>query len=393
MIFPGKTIGILGGGQLGRMIILEGRKMGYRFLVLDPSPDCPAGQVADEQVIASYEDVEAAKQFADKAQLILYEFENIDPNLVRHLESVTRVPQGSRLLEVTRNRLSEKQTLEQSGIPVTPYFVIRQKSDVWEGWSQFDSPAVLKTTTGGYDGKGQWLIQSQQDIENLSDEMFSSSMTYILEQFVPFEKELSVIVARSTTGEVKVFPPTLNLHRNHILHMSIAPVPIDPAIEESVKNLGQQVAEALHVTGLIAVEMFLLPDGQLLVNETAPRPHNSGHYTYDACTTSQFAQIVRAAVGLPLASTQMDQEAAIMVNVLGEHQEEFLKSFSSLPPHANVHWYGKHEAKKGRKMGHITWIGASISQLVDEIEQTSIWEQLTKPEKEVIFGERKSLKK
>lgn len=391
MIFPEETIGILGGGQLGRMIILEGRKMGYRFLVLDPSSDCPAGQVADEQVIASYEDVEVARKFAAKTQFILYEFENIDPNLVRNLESFTRVPQGSRLLEVTRNRLKEKRTLEQSGIPVTPYFVVRQKEDVWEGWSQLGSPVILKTTTGGYDGKGQWMFRTTKDIENLSEEMFSSSRTYILEQFVPFEKELSVVVARSTTGEVKVFPPTLNLHRNHILHMSIAPLQMDPAIDISAKKLGQKVAEELNVTGLIAVEMFLLPDGQLLVNETAPRPHNSGHYTYDACTTSQFAQILRATLGLPLASPQMHHEAAIMVNLLGEHQQKFLESFPSLPPHAKVHWYGKQEAKKSRKMGHITFIGESIPQLIDEIEQIPIWKKLTKKEKEVIFGKGRVL--
>lgn len=382
MILPGQTIGILGGGQLGRMIILEGRKMGYRFISFDPAPDCPAAQVADEHIVGEYQDLEAAKHLAEKADLILYEFENIDPSLVEQLEKIADVPQGSRLLEITRHRLREKQALDRAGVPVTPYLTVTQKSDVIEGLSVFAEPLVLKTATGGYDGKGQWQIRSREDVEALPDRLFSSSMIYILEQFVPFAREISVVVARSRSGELEVFPPTINLHRHHILHLSAAP--LDPAISRKATKLAIQVAEELDVIGLLAVEMFCLSDGRIFVNETAPRPHNSGHYTYDACQTSQFEQILRACVGLPLHSVQLQAPAAVMVNLLGEHQSALFAQLKNLPSNAKIHWYGKTEAKKGRKMGHITFLGDSIPQLINQIEQIPIWSGLTTKEQKAL---------
>lgn len=385
MIFPGQTIGILGGGQLGRMMILEGRKMGYRFIILDPALDSPAGQVADEQIVANFDDITAAKTLAEKSDLILYEFENVDPALVKELEQITAVPQGGDLLRVTRHRLHEKQAIEQAGVPVTPYLAVHDKSEIAVGFTKLSSPVVLKTTTGGYDGKGQWLLRTVDEIESLPDELFAAGDTYILEQFVTFEKELSVVVARSITGEIEVFPPTINLHRNHILHMSVAPAPIETQVSQQAIELGQRVAKALDVVGLIAVEMFLLSNGELFVNETAPRPHNSGHYTFDACTISQFEQIIRATIGLPLQPTTMHNQA-IMVNLLGEHQPKFFALLDQLPRSANVHWYGKTEAKTGRKMGHITFVGDSIPRLIKEIEQIPIWTRLTSEEQIAIFG-------
>lgn len=384
MILPGQTIGILGGGQLGRMIILEGRKMGYRFISFDPSPDCPAAQVADEHIQGDYRSLEAAKQLAAKADLILYEFENIDPSLVEQLEKVVDVPQGSQLLKLTRHRLREKQAMDRAGVPVTPYLTVKTRRDLWDGLSVLGEPVVLKTTTGGYDGKGQWLIRTREEVEILPDALFASEKKiYILEQFVPFEREISVVVARSRSGEMKAFPPTVNLHRNHILHLSAAP--IDPGISQQAIHLAKQVAEALDVVGLLAVEMFCLPDGRLFVNETAPRPHNSGHYTYDACQTSQFEQILRACIGLPLHLPELQAPAAIMVNLLGEHQSAFFAQFKELPLNANIHWYGKTEAKKGRKMGHITFLGDSISQLIYQIEQIPIWSRLTTEERKALM--------
>lgn len=382
MILPGQVVGILGGGQLGRMIILEGRKMGFRFVSLDPTPDCPAAQVADEHILGKYDDLDAAKRLAEKSDLILYEFENIDSSLVEELEQFGNVPQGSRLLTISRHRLREKETIDRAGLPVTPYLVVKQKSDLMDGFSVLGEPVVLKTTTGGYDGKGQWLLGSKEDAKNLPDSMFSSSMTYILEQFVPFEREISVVVARNSLGESTAFPPTVNLHRNHILHLSAAPV--EPEIHQKATQLAIQVAEALDVVGLLAVEMFYLSEGQLLVNETAPRPHNSGHYTYDACQTSQFEQILRACAGLPLHSTEMRVSAAIMVNLLGEHQSAFFAEIKKLPTNAKVHWYGKTEAKTGRKMGHITFLGDSIPQLIEQVEQIPIWSRLTAHERKAL---------
>lgn len=382
MILPGQTIGILGGGQLGRMIILEGRKMGYRFVSLDPSPDCPASQVADRHLQGEYDDLEAAQRLAEQSDLILYEFENIDPHIVAYLETKTDVPQGSRLLEITRHRLQEKDALSQAGIPVTPYRSVRRKSDIVEGMAVFGTPVVLKTTTGGYDGKGQWLIRSKKEIDGLPEALFDSSTPYLLERFVSFEREISVVVARSRSGEVEAFPPTINLHRNHILHLSAAPV--DSVTSEKAKQLSIQVAEALDVVGLLAVEMFALPDGQLWVNETAPRPHNSGHYTFDTCSTSQFEQILRACIGLPLREVKMLSPAAVMVNLLGEHQPAFFDRFNEIPLNAHVHWYGKTEAKTGRKMGHITFWGDSIASLIEQIEQVSIWSRLTTQERQAL---------
>jgi len=396
MILPGQTIGILGGGQLGRMMILEGRKMGYRFLTLDPASDCPASQVADQHICGEYHDLTAAQQLAEKADLILYEFENIDPKLVAQLETTTDVPQGSRLLTITRHRLKEKETLANHGIPVTPFRAVLQKSDLVDGLAALGTPAVLKTTTGGYDGKGQWLIKEKEDIQQLPDSLFSSSITYLLEQFVPFERELSVVVARGRTGDVKAFPPTINLHRKHILHLSA--VAADRNVSQKAQQLAVRVAETLDVVGLLAVEMFMLPDGTLLVNETAPRPHNSGHYTFDACSTSQFEQMLRACLGLPLREVELLAPAVVMVNLLGEHQTAFFKQLKTLPLNAYAHWYGKTEAKVGRKMGHITFLGDSIQALIDQIEQLAIWSPFTTSERKAMdilqgsANERKSMK-
>lgn len=371
-------------------MILEGRKMGYRFVVLDPSPDCPAAQVADEQIVGEYQDFAAASQLAQKSDVVLYEFENVDPTLVKKLEEEVSVPQGSHLLTITRHRLEEKKALARAAIPVTPYLAVEKKSDIVAGLAELGSPVILKTTTGGYDGKGQWRLASNAEIEALPDDMFSPSTSYILEQFVPFEKELSVVVARSLSGEVKVFPPTVNIHRNHILHMSIAPSPIDKSIRQQAIQLGKQVAERLNVVGLIAVEMFLLPDGKLFVNETAPRPHNSGHYTYDACQTSQFEQIIRATIGLPLHEIHAHQ-SAVMVNLLGEHQAAFFDQLAKLPTNAKVHWYGKREAKTGRKMGHITFVGENVTELIEQIEQIPIWAKLTAIERAAITKKEGSM--
>nr|WP_131926504.1 5-(carboxyamino)imidazole ribonucleotide synthase [Hazenella coriacea] len=375
-ILPGLTIGVIGGGQLGRMVILEGRKLGLRFITLDPSPHCPGGQVSDRQIVAAYDDSQAMKELANACDVIIYEFENIDGAMVRRLEDVCAVPQGSRLLETTQHRLTEKKAIQASGVPVAPYRAITDRHEILNVMQEWNRSVVLKTTMGGYDGKGQWILQQEEDLQTLPDEMFTSGQEYILEQLIPFVREISVVVARSTTGEVSAFSPTVNLHRNHILHLSVAPAMIEQEVIQQAKELAIQIAEHLEVIGLVAVEMFMLPDGSLIVNELAPRPHNSGHYTFDACETSQFAQFLRAVLGLPLGSTQLHQ-TAVMVNLLGEHQNAFYSQFSQLSQEVKVHWYGKTEAKRGRKMGHLTFLTDSVSEALHLIEKTGIWEPLT----------------
>jgi 5-(carboxyamino)imidazole ribonucleotide synthase len=383
---PGETIGILGGGQLGRMMILAGRKLGYRFVTLDPAVDCPGGQVADHHIVGAYHDLQAMKQLAERVDHVVYEFENMEPAMVRWLEGQTSVPQGSALLELTRHRLREKEALQRAGIPVARFSQVMSRGDLDEALHTIGLPAVLKTVTAGYDGKGQWMLTSPQAVDALPEELFAMQRSYIVEQFVPFIKELSMVVARNAQGEVALFPPTLNLHRHHILHLSLVPAPLAASVRTRVEQLGQRVAERLQVVGLIAVEMFLLADGQLWVNELAPRPHNSGHYTYDVCCTSQFEQFLRAVVGLPLGSTQLFSPA-VMVNVLGEQVEGLLQEMKHLPANMKVHWYGKKEAKPGRKMGHVTVVAKTVRAALQQLEQIPIWPPLTPAEWRVIGAE------
>jgi 5-(carboxyamino)imidazole ribonucleotide synthase len=389
-ILPGQTIGILGGGQLGRMVILEGRKMGYRFITLDPAEDCPGSQVADEHIVGAYDDLAAAQRLAERSDLIVYEFENLSPDVVRQLEQKKYVPQGSRLLEITRHRLKEKKAVEEAGVPVTPYRVVETRADLTSALQELGYPAVLKTTTGGYDGKGQWRMKTAEDAAALPEGMFNGERQYILEKFVPFVKEMSVVVARSVTGEVVAFPPAVNLHRRHILHMSLAPAPVAAEIAREAERIAVRVAEHLQMIGLIAVEMFVLADGGLLVNELAPRPHNSGHYTYDACHTSQFEQFLRAVIGLPLGTPNL-YSPAVMVNILGEHAERLMKEFHRLPKEMKVHWYGKKEAKTGRKMGHVTVLADTVEKALNIIEAVDIWPPLTDKEKDAIHNDMKQL--
>ncbi|MCH5586610.1 5-(carboxyamino)imidazole ribonucleotide synthase [Shimazuella sp. AN120528] len=384
ILLPNQTIGVLGGGQLGRMIILEGRKMGYRFATLDPSEDAPGVQVSDYHVKAGFDDLDSVDKLASLSDLIIYEFENIDPTLVQRLEQQTSVPQGSKLLEVTRHRLMEKAAIEEAGVPVAPYAKVTSTDELLSAIDKIGLPAVLKTVTGGYDGKGQWTFHTKQDVSAWLAENDVSARTFILEKFIPFLKEISVVVARSVTGGVKAFPPAVNLHRNHILHLSIAPATIAEETSQLAVELAKQVAEHLQVVGLLAVEMFLHVDGHLYINELAPRPHNSGHYTYDACNPSQFEQMLRAVIGLPLIEPTR-YHSAIMMNVLGEHKEAFFRSYDKLPSNIKAHWYGKLEAKTGRKMGHVTVLTDDIKQGLDQLDQLKICPALTETEEKAIW--------
>lgn len=380
-ILPGAMIGVLGGGQLGRMLALAGRAMGYRFATLDPTPDSPCGQVADLQITASYDDREAALQLAERCDVITYEFENVDADVAALLEQRGRVPQGSRLLHVTQHRLREKQALEAAGVPVAPYREVGTPEDLRKAVQALGLPGVLKTVTGGYDGKGQRVIRHEAELAEAHAALGGSGTVLIYEQFIPFERELSVIAARSTAGETVSFPPAENVHVNNILHLSIVPARISREIAERARRLAETVARELNVAGVLGVELFQTADGKLYVNELAPRPHNSGHYTMDACNVSQFEQHVRAICGLPLVPPKL-LTSAVMVNVLGEHVApltDFLarggeRAWLAAGVTPKVHLYGKHDVKDGRKMGHVNLLADDPGAALRLVEASGIWQ-------------------
>lgn len=375
-IKPGATIGILGGGQLGRMIALAGRAMGYRFVTMDPTPDAPCGQTADEQIVARYDDVEAAMRLAAASDVISYEFENVDAQVAEVLESKSYVPQGSRLLRITQNRIREKTAIQEMGIPVAPFRVVASLADLQQAVRELGLPAVMKTATGGYDGKGQWVLKREEELAEAYETLAKAGTELIVEQFVPFELELSVIAARNPDGDLAVFPTAENVHQDNILHLSIVPARVSAEIRERAERIALTIVEKLDVVGLLAIEMFLTPDGKLYVNELAPRPHNSGHYTMEACATSQFEQHVRAVCNLPLGSTEL-LTPVVMVNILGEHLQPVLDRIDALPRSAKLHLYGKAESKEKRKMGHLNVLAPTVEEALGLIEKLEIWSTKT----------------
>lgn len=370
-ILPGQTIGIIGGGQLGRMMALSARAMGYRIAVLDPVEDSPCGQVADYKVIGDYDDLEAIKKLAEISDVITYEFENIDAAALEWLCKHAYVPQGKSLLEVTQDRVKEKGAIENAGVQVAPYAVINSLNDLHEQCEQLGYPVVLKTARGGYDGKGQVVLKSHKDIEKA--QVVLENGQCILEKWVSFTKEISVIITRNSNGETKVFPVGENIHRDNILHQTIAPARISKQAEEKAIQSAIQLANTFGLVGTLAVEMFLTAGDIIYINELAPRPHNSGHYTIEACETSQFEQHIRAVCNLPLGKTEL-LKPAVMVNILGEHVQNMLDKVTNVPDW-KVHLYGKKEAKLKRKMGHVTILCDSVDSALEEVNTSYIWEE------------------
>lgn len=370
VILPGQTIGIIGGGQLGQMMALSAKEMGFRIVVLDPVEDCPCGQVADEQIIAAYDDLQAIKQLAEKSDVVTYEFENINAEALEWLTNHAYVPQGTELLRKTQDRVTEKAAIRAAGVEVAPYEVINKKEDITQGISKLGLPAVLKTSRGGYDGKGQVVIKHEDDIEE-SLKLIDQG-TCVLEKWIPFEKEISVIITKSPKGETSVLPVAENIHMNNILHQTIVPARISTIAEEKATAAAEKLAQELNLVGTLAVEMFLTEDETIYINELAPRPHNSGHYSIEACETSQFEQHIRAVANWPLASTKL-LKPVIMVNVLGQHQEPLIKQLPQLKDW-KIHLYGKKEAKHNRKMGHVTLLRETVEEAIQEAEDSGIWE-------------------
>ena len=368
-ILPYKTIGIIGGGQLGRMMALSAKAMGYYVAVLEPTPNGPCAQVSDMEINAGYGDMSAIKKLAEISDVITYEFENIDYEALKYLCENSYVPQGSDVLKTTKHRFLEKTAIKNMGIPV-PDFQLIESAEQLEAVVFY--PSVLKTTTGGYDGRGQVVLKSLDDLA--AAKAMAAEHECILEQWMPFSKEVSVVVARSTTGEISTFPVSENVHVNGIIHLSIVPARISKALEDKAIACAKKIAEALNVIGVLGVEMFCVDD-EIYINELAPRPHNSGHYTIDACVTSQFEQHVRAVCSLPLGDPSQ-HTPCVMVNILSAHMDkEALHNLGKYLPflkNGKMHLYGKAIAKAGSKMGHINILG-DIETSLKMIEESQIW--------------------
>ena len=352
-VLPGATIGVLGSGQLGRMFALAARRMGYRVHTFSPDEDTPTGQIADVEVTAPYDDLDAVANFARRVSVVTFEFENVPAPTAQAAAGCAPVRPDGAILHTTQQRIREKSFLTQAGLPITPYREVRSLSDLGAALGELGYPAVLKTAAFGYDGKGQFKIDSADQIDDAWQAVHEAES--VLEAFIDLECEISVVAARAQDGEFVHFGAIENQHSRHILDISIAPARVAPKIAAEAVEMARVVLEKLGVVGVLCVEFFVTRSGQLLINELAPRPHNSGHLTVDACVTSQFEQQLRAVCGLPLGSTEMHRPAA-MANLLGDvwrNGEPNWRAACAFPD-VKLHLYGKLAPRPGRKMGHLT---------------------------------------
>lgn len=367
IILPPRTIGIIGGGQLGRMMAIAARYMGYRIIVLDPTPNCPCAQVADEHIIKHYDDMQGIRTLTEKSDVITYEFENVDLTAATFIEARGKLPQGAYPLEVTQNREKEKTLMGDVGLPVPEFYIVHNEQECREACGKIAYPAVIKTCRGGYDGKGQIKLETAEDIDE-AVEFTQEHGHSIVETWVPFDREISVVFTRGRKqdgeSQITFFPIPENEHKNHILYKSTVPANINETVQEKAKESARLLAEKMDIIGTFAIEMFVVGDA-IYVNEMAPRPHNSGHYTIEACNISQFEQHIRAVAGLPLMPVRL-LAPAIMQNILGEDVERVLKNMS-VTPSGHVHFYGKKDVKTKRKMGHVTFIGDSLDELREQM--------------------------
>lgn len=362
-VLPPAMIGIIGGGQLGQMMTLAAKAMGYKVCVLDPTVNAPAGQVADSQIVAEYDDERALQQLADKADVLTYEFENVDQVTLEKVSAPEQLPQGTELLKITSHRIHEKDFCRQHALPVTPYLSVDTIDDLKNAVQQLGQPGLLKTVEGGYDGHGQFDINTQTDWDAVEHELPKARWIYELKQ--SFVKELSVMVTRDSHGNVQTFPVSENLHQHHILHTSIVPARISHEVAQRAKQIATKTATALKLRGVLGIELFESGSGELLINELAPRPHNSGHYSIEACNISQFEAHIRSVCGLSVPTIRQF-EPAVMVNLLGDKLVEARQRWAD-HPEWHLHDYGKAETRPGRKMGHITVTGPELEALLTSV--------------------------
>ncbi|VAW61982.1 N5-carboxyaminoimidazole ribonucleotide synthase [hydrothermal vent metagenome] len=365
MILPGATLGVLGGGQLGRMFCMAARNMGYRTWVLDPDSQSPAAAVADQHIQADYTDQKALAELAEQCDAITTEFENVPAESLKFLSSRKPVHPSADAVAIARHRIQEKDYAKKVGLSPAPYARIRSVDDIESAIQHCGLPAIIKTTTLGYDGKGQQIIHDKAQLKSAFNEL--GGVECVLEKKMDLALEISVLLARNSAGDVESYPPAENDHINGILHRSIVPARVDEGIAEQARQQAVALANALAYVGVLAVEFFITADNQLIFNEMAPRPHNSGHYTQDAAVTSQFEQQVRVMCGLPPGDTGLTSPV-VMVNLLGDLWPVDWRVCMNNPS-LKLHLYGKHEARSERKMGHFNLLANDLEQAIRASEQ------------------------
>jgi 5-(carboxyamino)imidazole ribonucleotide synthase len=366
VFLPGSTIGVMGSGQLGRMLAIAARRMGYRVHTYSPEKDTPTGQIADLEVCAEYGDEESVRAFAKGVDVLTFEFENIPVQSVEWAAEHCVVRPSGRVLHVCQHRLREKEFLRGAGLPLADFEAVESLETLRAAVERIGAPSVLKTAAFGYDGKGQCKVTLQSDLAEVWRTF--GGQPAVLEAWVPFEREISVLVARTVSGGKAVYPVCENAHANHVLDLTLVPARISEDSARQARVLAERAADALELVGLLAVEMFLLSDGRILINEMAPRPHNSGHFSFDASVTSQFEQQLRAVCGLPLGSTDLLRPAA-MGNLLGDVWSAGEPDWAAVAalPTVKIHLYGKSEARKGRKMGHLVALAGTPEEAAEMV--------------------------
>mgnify|MGYP003801954461 FL=1 len=368
IILPPAMLGMLGGGQLGRFFVIAAHEMGYQVTVLDPDKNSPAGKIADVHICANYDDADALQQISNTCAAVTTEFENVPASTLKKLAESVIVRPSAESVAIAQNRVMEKNFIKEAGLPVAPFAVINEASDLPDDASTL-YPAILKVARFGYDGKGQARVKNQAEAR-LAFAEFKQEIC-VLEQMLPLDLEVSVVLARDTHGHIAAFATAENSHLNGILDISIAPARCREVVKANARELAKKLADKLNYVGVLGVEFFLVKN-QLLVNEIAPRPHNSGHYTIDACVTNQFEQQVRVLAGLPLGDASLHSNA-VMVNVLGDSWLAREENVALEPawdkacshPNLKLHLYGKAEPRKGRKMGHFTVIGKEAKSVLN----------------------------
>ena len=363
-VLPGATVGVLGSGQLGRMFAIAARRMGYRVHTFSPDADTPTGQVADLEVIAPYDDLDAVRRFAAGVSVVTFEFENVPAPTARAAAEHAPVRPKGEVLHITQHRIREKTFLTSAGLPLTPFRTVTTADELARAVADLGCPSILKTADFGYDGKGQVRVTSPEQAATAWASI--GKVPAVLEAFISFEREVSVVAARGIDGAYTDWGVIENRHHNHILDLSVAPAAVNDAVAREAREITRAVLEALDVIGVLCVEFFVEPGGRLLINELAPRPHNSGHLTFDASVTSQFEQQLRAVCGLPLGSTELLRPAA-MANLLGDvwfpREPNWQAALSH--PDVKLHLYGKLAPRPGRKMGHLTALPSDPGSALD----------------------------
>jgi len=365
-IIPPATIGVIGGGQLGMMTIREAQRMGYRTAVWDPDPDCPAACLSNLTIVAPFTDTEAASRLADASNVVTYEFENVDPECVDVISRSKPMLPGTAILKISRHRKIEKEALTDAGFPVVEFRIAKSSEEMRKAAADLNFPVVAKTTTAGYDGKGQHVLKHEGDLDLLCAGL-SGQHEFVVERFIPVYREVSVIAVREGDGTVVTFPVVENEHRDNILHVSRVPARVSSAVKEEALRLARSIITHFAMTGVLCVEMFVTQDGMVLVNELAPRPHNSGHFSLDACSISQFEALVRSVCNIPIQEPRLLTPCA-MVNLLGKHLEriDFVKAQEIRG--MKFHLYGKKKLEQKRKMGHVTITGASSEDVEEKVQ-------------------------